>query len=221
MAGKEENAALASKSQEQLYKQARGEGPKPWENSRNRAARRRLSLGVSGSKAGALTTIQSLLPQHAQYLIDRGITDEVAIERGYTSARTRAQLRDAGFPDRQQLVPALLIQLRSAQGQQSAYQIRPDRPRVFDGRIAKFELVAGSTAVIDVPVRLNRTPDPRIKGIAPLIFTEGCLKADSAAGIDLVCAALVGVWGVIIGTPDGSTAISCTASTVFADVLPQ
>jgi len=190
-----------------LIKQASGGGPRPWDDVRPKV--RRLNFGGARAGQNQDDPIWRLLPQHAQYLIDRAITDEVARERKYTSAGTRTQLRDLGFPDRQQLAPALILPLNSAQGQRSTYQIRPDQPRSVDGRIAKFELAAGSSAVIDVPERMNRMPTPRIKNASePLIFTEGAPKADAAAGIDLCCAALVGVWGFILGTPEGSTAIS-------------
>lgn len=195
----------SNNKQAALIKQAGGAGPNPWVE---RPKVRRLSFG-NRPRQDQDDPIERLLPQHAQYLIDRAIIDDVARERKYVSAGTRAQLRDLGFPERQQLAPALVVPLNSAQGQRSTYQIRPDQPRSVDGRIAKFELAAGSSAVIDVPARMNRMPTPRIKDASePLIFTEGAPKADAAAGIDLCCAALVGVWGVIVGTPEGSTAIS-------------
>jgi hypothetical protein len=145
-----------------LIKQASGEGPKPWEQD-NRTKVRRLNFGGARSGPDPDDPIGRLLPQHAQYLIDRGITDEVARERKYSSAWERVQIGNLGFSDRQRLVPALIIPLNSAQGQLSTYQIPPDRPRSVAGRIAKFELPVGASAVIDVPVRMNRMPAPRIK----------------------------------------------------------
>jgi hypothetical protein len=133
-----------------------------------------------------------LLPQHERLIADSGIAPEVARARGYRSVSTRSELRRLGFGDNQCRVPALLIPVRSAPGEISTYQIRPDEPRINeDGKPVKYEMPRGSRMVLDVPpVVSHHIGDPSV----PLFITEGVRKADSAASRGLCCIALLGVW---------------------------
>jgi len=133
-----------------------------------------------------------LLPQHRELIAKSAITDAVAEERGYFSAKSKAQLLALGFPRSQQLVPALVIPVHGIDGEVSTYQLRPDMPRVDErGKPRKYETRAGSRVVLDVPVRARDWLRDRTQ---PLFITEGCRKADAAVSAGLCCVALLGVW---------------------------
>ncbi|HMF83597.1 MAG TPA: DUF3854 domain-containing protein [Acidimicrobiia bacterium] len=133
-----------------------------------------------------------LVDQHVEYLAARAVSPEVARERGYVSADTKAQLRQLGFPSTQQRVPALIIPIHDVRGEVSGWQLRPDHPRQVDGRIVKFETQRGSPLKLDVPPRTRpHLGDPDV----PLFVTEGSVKADAAVSAGLACVALHGVYG--------------------------
>jgi hypothetical protein len=132
-----------------------------------------------------------LLPQHATKICSSGITAEVAEERGYVSADTKAQLEREGFAPAQRRPPALVIPIFDVLGQRAGGQLRPDEPRMIAGRPAKYETRSGQRMLLDVPPRVrSRLGDPSV----PLVVTEGPLKADAAVSAGLACIALLGVW---------------------------
>ncbi len=130
--------------------------------------------------------------QHVAKLKASGVSPEVARERGYRSADSKAQLGLYGFSPAQRLPPALVIPMHNVVGQNGGYLLRPDSPRMTrDGRLAKYEMRKGQAMQLDVPRRVQpMLGDPAI----PLIITEGPIKADSAASVGLCCVALLGVW---------------------------
>jgi hypothetical protein len=148
----------------------------------------------------------ALLPQHQRYLGERAVSPEVARERGYRSADTKAQLRRHGFSAAQaDQVPALIIPSFNVFGEVVTFQCRPDEPRMVKGRVSKFELPYGARLSIDVPPRVL----PLLRNIeVPLYFAEGPVKADAAASAGLACVALFGVSGWKTKTEFGSTAVS-------------
>jgi len=138
-----------------------------------------------------------LAPNHAKLIEDSAVLPEVAIERGYFTATKKAQLKDLGFKDYQQLPPALVVPIYGVTGEIVNYQIRPDRPRILkskNGKAAKplkYETVADSHIRLDVPPAARAwLGDPE----RPLFITEGARKADSAVSRGLCCVALLGVW---------------------------
>ncbi len=132
-----------------------------------------------------------LLPHHCLLLADSKISDDVARARGYWTATKPIELRRLGFSTVQSIVPSLVIPIRGLDGEIAGYQIRPDQPRVVDGKPLKYESPAGSTPVLDVPTGLA----PRVRsGTAALWITEGARKADSAVTAGLVCVSMPGVW---------------------------
>ncbi|CAN5681894.1 hypothetical protein BH23CHL8_BH23CHL8_28820 [soil metagenome] len=132
-----------------------------------------------------------LLPQHAALLTASAISDEVARTRGYRSVEQKARLTELGFSSMQARVPALLIPVWDVHGETVLYQIRPDIPRIADGRVVKYETPRGARMALDVPPSVrSMLGDPGI----PLFITEGIRKADAAASIGLCCIALLGVW---------------------------
>src|SRR5215217_7360058 len=132
-----------------------------------------------------------LLPQHRALIEGSAITYEVAAARGYWSATSADQLRALGFADAQCRPPALVIPVRNVYAEIETYQIRPDSPRIRNGKPVKYETVAGSHMVIDVP----RSAHPHLGNPAiPPWITESVRKADSAVSHGLCCIALLGVW---------------------------
>jgi hypothetical protein len=142
--------------------------------------------GVSESRYGP-----ALLPQHAALLANSGIHPAIAHKRRYRSVIATGDLRPLGFAAFQRRVPALLIPIADVTGKIVTYQLRPDEPRVVDGKIVKYEFPRGSRMVLDVPAWVRgRMSDPSV----PLFITEGSRKADAAVSKGLCCIALLGVW---------------------------
>lgn len=132
-----------------------------------------------------------IFDQHAAKLGASGITPEVARERGYVSADTKAQLEREGFGPVQRRAPALVIPLHDVTGERCGAQVRPDDPRMLEGKAAKYETRAGQKMVLDVPPRVRpHLGDPS----RPLVITEGPIKADAIVSAGLDAVALLGVW---------------------------
>ena len=132
-----------------------------------------------------------LAPQHARLIDDSAIAPDVALTRGYRTVTTRAALRELGFGSRQLRVPALLVPVWNVHGEVVLHQLRPDTPRVVDGKPLKYETPAGARMALDVPPAARSSlGDPA----RPLFITEGARKADAAVSRGLCCVALLGVW---------------------------
>jgi hypothetical protein len=134
----------------------------------------------------------TLLDHHRHLIQASAIRSEVAHERGYRSVSTKTELRELGFGQSQQRVPALVLPLHRVNGDPGGYQIRADKPRVNNrGKAVKYELPRGAQMILDVPPRAQSAiADPSV----PLLITEGVRKADSAVSQGLTCIALLGVW---------------------------
>lgn len=133
----------------------------------------------------------SLLAHHQQMLNDSAISPEVAEARGYRTIQTAAELGRLGFAKTQQNTPALLIPIWGVHGEIVSYHIRPDEPRVIDGKTAKYEFPKGMTMAVDVhPAIREKVRDPSI----PLLITEGCRKADAAISLGLCCISIIGTF---------------------------
>jgi hypothetical protein len=63
------------------------------------------------------TAERKLADGHLAMLQASAISEEVALARGYWTATKRSELRDLGFATVQQLVPALVIPIRSVTGE--------------------------------------------------------------------------------------------------------
>jgi hypothetical protein len=132
-----------------------------------------------------------LLPQHADLLARSEISVEVARERGYVSVVRPDELRALGFAPSQARVPGLLIPVHAVDGRISLHQLRPDVPRMRDGKPVKYETAAGARMCLDVHPRVRPLiGDPSI----PLVVTEGLRKADSATSAGIPCIGLLGVY---------------------------
>lgn len=132
-----------------------------------------------------------LLPQHQALIDASAVSPEVAAARGYRSVTTKADLARLGFGAAQRNVPGLLIPIWNAAGELATYQLRPDQPRIKNGKALKYETPKDSQMAVDVPPTIRRQlGDPKI----PLWITEGARKADAAVSIGLCCIAILGVW---------------------------
>lgn len=141
-----------------------------------------------------------LLPHHEQTLT--AIAPDVISERGYRSEVTPSVLASHGFttsdtngkPPKwvKECVPALLIPVWNAAGEEALVQIRPDKPRFKDnGKPNKYETPRGFKMAVDVHPRIQKQiSDPAVE----LWITEGVKKADAAISRGLCCVALLGVW---------------------------
>ena len=167
-----------------------------------------IDLSITEGK----TPIEGLSPTHQTMLLNDSVIDpQVAIDRGYRTVTVKRELKDLGFTDTQQRVPALLIPLHDIDGEVWGYQIRPDEPRLNrDGKLVKYDTPLGQSIRVDVPkIIRHQLGDPSV----PLWITEGSRKADSAATKGLCCVALLGVWGFRGTNGDGGkTALPCWQS---------
>jgi|GEM_PF-6856220 len=139
--------------------------------------------------AGAL----HLSPAHYQSLVAGScIPEDIVRQRGYRTVTDPEELQVLGFTRNQSKTPALLIPIHSPFGEIVSHQIRPDTPRVLEGKPLKYESPPGGPPRIDVPPSVRRSlSDPT----QDLWITEGSKKADAAAGVGICCVALTGVWG--------------------------
>ena len=134
----------------------------------------------------------SVAPEHRKMLaVDSGISPDLITARGYRTVTVRAELRRLGFSDSQARVPALLIPIWGVNGEVANYQLRPDEPRVRDGKSVKYETPMGSAMAVDVhPIARPMLGDPAV----PLFITEGVKKGDALASNECCAIALLGVW---------------------------
>jgi len=141
------------------------------------------------------TVLFDLSPAHQDKLFRQsGISVEVAAGRGYrtvTKDEDGLNYRENGWGSLVRFMPALEIPIWTPNGRSSVPQLRPDNPRVRDGKVVKYEFPPGESLHLDVHPSLVE----RVKGLEPLYITEGVLKADSATSRGACCVALMGVYG--------------------------
>lgn len=149
--------------------------------------------------AGFFSELQE---DHAQALIERGISEAQAAARGYYSTREKQHLESLGFNRSQAATaashrPVLVIPLHRPDGQVDSHQIKPNRPREIrrDGkkpRALKYELPAGTTVSIVCPPTERQRESLKAAGV-PLFITESTLKADAGLSIGLLTVGILGV----------------------------
>src|ERR687898_148933 len=131
--------------------------------------------------------IKTLSDAHRRMLYDEsGIDPGVAAERGYCTARGRAEVPDTfkGYQRRRGLV----VPMYSPDGKTTGYQLRPDRPRKGG---PKYETPGGISPVVDVHPRMLEEVR---HGGGPLLITEGAKTGDAATSRGIPTAVLAGVW---------------------------
>ena len=150
----------------------------------------------------------AFLSEHHRHAlaVGSGIASAVIERRGYRTVEKKQDLKDLGFGQSQQNVPALLIPIFGVDGQIVGYQARPDQPRIKDGKALKYETIAGMQMRLDVhPDARHLLADPAV----PLFITEGVKKGDALVSRGACAIALLGVWNWR-GTNDlgGKTALA-------------
>lgn len=133
----------------------------------------------------------ALLDHHRAHLAASGIPHELIAERGYYSATTKADLERLGFAAPQRQAPALVVPVHGVAGRVGLHIIRPDHPRIVNGKPLKYEVPKGARMQLDAPPRVRT----RLSSLTvPLFVTEGIKKADAAAACGLCCVAVLGIW---------------------------
>lgn len=137
--------------------------------------------------------VYNSLAAHHRVMLEQesSITPEVIEARGYRTVETKAELERLGFGRAQRNVPGLLFPIHGPGGEISLYQVRPDEPRIKNGRPVKYETPGGSRMALDVhPFARKKLGDPSV----PLFITEGIKKGDALVSRGLCAIALIGVW---------------------------
>jgi hypothetical protein len=145
--------------------------------------------------------VEKLSSEHQQMLRqESSINDEVIEARGYRTLITKAEAKQRGFSSLQARVPALLLPLWTVDGECPTAQIRPNEPRIKNGKKIKYETPFKSQVRLDI----NPIARPWLRDLSrPLFITEGIKKGDAAVSRGLCCIALLGVYNWR-GTDDGN-----------------
>ena len=147
------------------------------------------SSGFRSAAAAQAVNPDGLVDSHRTRLL-RVITAEMIEMRGYKSIVQRSAL-PTEYKDYQRrtglFVPRWPVLLDCSDGS----QLRPDHPRLRDGKPVKYETPAGQLNAVDA--------HPFIKPLLarseiPLWVTEGIIKGDAAVAAGLCCVSLCGVW---------------------------
>lgn len=137
--------------------------------------------------------------RHAKFLLDRAVEDAVAKARDYQTITDLLDVNARGYTLSAPQVPGLLMPLYDFNGEVWGHQYRPDRPRQTRGpkpkldsrpRFNKYENPPGQEVHLDYPpgVRALLKDDK-----APLVITEGPVKADAVMSAGYACIDLLGV----------------------------
>jgi len=133
----------------------------------------------------------SLSEEHRRDHIEASsIAPPVAEARAYGTATKRSQLEGLVKPY-QRRVPALVIPTYSPDGETTSLQVRPDKPRVRNGKAIKYETPADSRCILDVHPSMHQAARDAAR---PLWITEGMKKADALTSRGECAVALTGVW---------------------------
>lgn len=133
-----------------------------------------------------------LAPHHRQQLeIESGIPAALIKASGLYTATDPKQLRAIEYPDYQANVPALVFPMPGTNCAPVLHQIRPDNPRVVDGKIIKYETPAGAKMRLYIhPLIREELKDPG----KPLVITEGIKKTLALIARGHCAVGLLGVW---------------------------
>ena len=186
-----------------------------------------LGLTLQQHDSTELTVMQLSATHQRMLEVDSSLSPNVIAARGYYTLHsgngTVDSLQALGFSYKQARDTAhgdvLVLPIRPPDGSAGIYMIRPDVPRVFDGKklpdgtheqkVLKYEQPEGASNRLDVnPLCLAQMADPSVD----VWITEGIKKGDALASAGLCAIALPGgVWG-FLGRNEKN------ASTVIADL---
>lgn len=129
--------------------------------------------------------------EHHQMLeVGSGISPDVWRVRRYWTAKRGAQLEGL-VKKYQRGVPALVIPTYSPDGVTMSLQVRPDRPRVRNGKSIKYETPAGSRCILDIHPSMHTAARDASR---TLWITEGVKKGDALTSRGECSVSLTGVW---------------------------
>jgi hypothetical protein len=133
----------------------------------------------------------TLSPEHRRnHIAASSISDPVAERRGYWTATRRAQLEGL-VKKYQRGVPAVVMPTHSPDGLTTSLQVRPDRPRVRNGKAIKYETPADSKCILDVHPSMHLAAQDASR---TLWITEGIKKGDALTSRGECAISLTGVW---------------------------
>jgi hypothetical protein len=133
---------------------------------------------------------EALSAAHRRMLFEQSsITPAVAAERGYYSAERPGEV-PAAFK-RYQRRRGLVLPVYSPDGKSTSYHLRPDKPRVREGKPIKYESPGGSGVILDVHPRMRAEVR---RGSTDLFIVEGVKKGDALVSRGVPTIALTSVW---------------------------
>jgi hypothetical protein len=153
----------------------------------------------SGGQTRTRPDVERELQRRLDYRYDEivresGIDPLVAVERDYYLEKTKKGLERLGFTRKQQKAPAMVIPRFSPSGEEIPPQIKPDSPRLVEGRSKVREVKYDYPP--NTPVRLSVHPRT-VKVLRdiryPLWIVEGDKKGDALVSHTAAAVVLQGV----------------------------
>ena len=132
------------------------------------------------------TSMIHLSRKHEHMLLyESGIDPGIAAERGYYTARIRAEIPEAFAGYQRRL--GLVVPMFSPDGITRGWQLRPNKPR---HKGPKYETPGGVSPVVDVHPRML---EEARHGDGPLLITEGAKSGDAVTSRGVCTVVLAGV----------------------------
>ena len=159
-----------------------------------------------------------LLPHHRKMIDDSQITSsQVEAGRGYRSIEDPIELEEMGFEGEQIRVPCLYVPCWSITGEVCHF-IRPDEPRLVNGKPVKYDRPKGSRNFIDVNPAM---PREWLTNYSAKLWLEGQKKVDCALSDGKTALGLMGVWGWLrrIGRDRGTHPLPDLRHITYASVV--
>jgi putative DNA primase/helicase len=143
---------------------------------------------VTPAVAGSPAPISLSIKHRHELEVQSGIHPVIIQERGYRTVTADGLPNQ--FPDYQRK-DGLLIPIHNDWGKVGSFQVKPDKPRIRDGKPVKYETIPGHPVCIDAPRRVHQyLGNPEV----PLWITEGAKKVDAALSLGIN--AVIGLQGV-------------------------
>ncbi len=138
---------------------------------------------------------RKLCRQHIDKLKLSGLSDETIRLAGVyseTDPDRVSKLLAWEFPAKA-LGPCLVFPFVDTKGEPTTYsRVRPDKPRLVNGKLAKYESPVGRPNEVYLPALARSV---MADATIPLLFTEGEKKSLAADQAGFACIGCVGVWG--------------------------
>jgi hypothetical protein len=148
-----------------------------------------LSNGFRSAAAEHPISSDGLVDSHRNRL-SKVITAEMIEARGYKSVIQRRALPPE-YKDYQRRTGLFIARWPVLLNGPDGSQLRPEHPRLREGKQVKYETPAGQLNALDAHPFIK----PLLgKSHVPLWVTEGIIKSDAAVAAGLCCVSLCGVW---------------------------